>query len=429
MRDRQPLSDVALSSLSLTEPSLLSADIVAGTDDTKPKSHALKREPPQISTDNLPENFTKQFDEHTLFYDVIGHQNSVYIFCPRLMNLYELISHSLFYANGQKVSFHLSTYGERLHLIVLNGVSAEKIRIVNRYFDRELRVSQTNYPCFKGKNCLVTLSKNNPLNWIQDFVNYHVHEHAADAILLFDNGSSEYNLAELNHALAETNIESFLVVSAPFPYGPVLVDRNQQLQFLQIGLLNIARLRFLSEAKAVLSLDIDELVQPARQSIFKQTAQKTSGFLRFFGRWRYTKGVRYEQITHADHHYLQTPPKNHVPVTERSDKKHHKTSETQKIYTVCPPKYCYVPSKLPIKIPLDIHGFSISNTLLRKAVHFWVTTRKQCFWHLSGLTTNWKGKRPDTRAYLSLDPELKDTFDRLVKENVLRPASEHKKNG
>ena len=57
------------------------------------------------------------------------------------------------------------------------------------------------------------------------------------------------------------------VVSVPLPYGafPARGSRSRAL-FLQTALWNIARLRFLRDARAVLPCDVDELVTRQRRA-------------------------------------------------------------------------------------------------------------------------------------------------------------------
>ena len=50
---------------------------------------------------------------------------------------------------------------------------------------------------FAGRNCLMTLSRDNALDWIRDWAAFHVREHGADAVLFFDNGSTDYRPEEI----------------------------------------------------------------------------------------------------------------------------------------------------------------------------------------------------------------------------------------
>ena len=53
-------------------------------------------------------------------------------------------------------------------------------------WQEEVAVSPLGREAFAGRNCLVTLSRNNDLRWIRDWAAFHVREHGAEALLLFD---------------------------------------------------------------------------------------------------------------------------------------------------------------------------------------------------------------------------------------------------
>ena len=69
-------------------------------------------------------------------------------------------------------------------------------------------------------------------------------------------------------------------------------------------------------------------------------------------------------------------------------------------------------------MPLDVHGLEIKNMLCRKLVHALINTRRAGFWHMSGLTTKWKGNRPQSAEDLGFDPRLQATVADLVERGV-----------
>lgn len=67
---------------------------------------------------------------------------------------------------------------------------------------------------------LTTLSKNNPLEWLREWVVY-VAEHGIDAVLIYDNGATRYEPEELLRTLAAVGgMQRACVVDWPFPYCP-----------------------------------------------------------------------------------------------------------------------------------------------------------------------------------------------------------------
>ena len=247
---------------------------------------------------------------------------------------------------------------------------------------------------FAGLNCIVTVSKNNHLNWIRDFVEYHVNEHNLEALLFFDNESTDYTLSDLVNLFTNTKLKAFRVVSAPFPFGPVLKNRSSSPQYVQIASFNAARQFYLQSARAVLSLDIDELVAPSKSTVFDAAQASLFKMVRFKGYWRYTDGSHAENINHNDHYFRKEPE------------------------ATCPHKYCYVPSSLVGSLPMEWHGISLNNSMLRKILHKCVNYPKGRFWHCSGLTTCWKGVRLATLDNLVMDEVMKQTMQRNFEKDT-----------
>lgn len=86
-----------------------------------------------------------------------------------------------------------------------------------------------------------------------------------DAILFFDNDSDRYEPRQIIETLDQIKgLESVRVLSVPLPYGPLGKPGTwaHRAKFLQLGMLNIGRIRFLSMCASVLCCDLDELVAP-----------------------------------------------------------------------------------------------------------------------------------------------------------------------
>jgi len=78
-------------------------------------------------------------------------------------------------------------------------------------FEKVVEISQ-NHPPVRGNEenllTLVTLQKDNPLQWIKDWIRWHNHMHGVGRLILYDNGSREYGYDELAEAC--TSEENFL---------------------------------------------------------------------------------------------------------------------------------------------------------------------------------------------------------------------------
>ena len=111
--------------------------------------------------------------------------------------------------------------------------------------------------------------------------------HAANAFLIFDNGSGRYSFQDLLNSIElPKNVDILGVVNWPFKFGPQAVDHPYwDSDFCQYGALETARRRFLAKSRAVLSVDIDELVinELDSETIFDATANVDAESLSFTG--------------------------------------------------------------------------------------------------------------------------------------------------
>lgn len=136
---------------------------------------------------------------------------------------------------------------------------------------------------------LYTLSKDNDPVWVLDWARFHVVNHGADAVLLYDNGSARHDPGELLEMLRGA-LPGFPVdvVSWPFRYGPggVSSTTGWDSDFCQYGAFQDARFRFLGQAASVLNTDVDELVVSASgRSVFEAAEQNAAGCVAFPGDW------------------------------------------------------------------------------------------------------------------------------------------------
>jgi hypothetical protein len=225
------------------------------------------------------------------------------------------------------------------------------------------------------------VSKDNDLQWVRDWTQYHVRVHGLQAVLIFDNNSSRYEPSEILATLTSVSgIQQAQIIPAPLPYG---CKRYGDARFLQVGVLNIARLKFLSSAAAVLCTDIDELMRPVgREGIFAATRKSPLGYLLFRGRWRDAKApTNGARLLHSGHVY------------RRED-------------DLCPAtKYCIDPQGLCGFSHWDVHG------AVRGFLKNYLTTSKVGYWHCRQLSTNWNHARSTIEADgLEIDPDTASLF-------------------
>ncbi len=313
-----------------------------------------------------PEN---NYDRKTLFYDIFldDSKNYVYIYAPKLFNFESILKKWEPYLDGiHHPNWAIRKYKRFDTIKIKTEIPAKKLRFELAGRNFEVEISIANQDKFKNLNVLCTLSKNNKLEWIYDWMVHHHQEQGATGLIIFDNGSTIYSIHELRQFLSSVpGYEAIEVISAPQPFGPATATARAK--FLQPALLNLARARFLNNAAAVLCIDIDELViSKSNENIFEYTKKSLLGFVAFEGEWRYAK-LENSFARHADHVW-----KNH-----RDEK--------------CASKYCYSPDGVFGKLTLDVHGLAMFGRKL-----FPITKNFQ-FIHCRSINTGWKNSRANPK--------------------------------
>lgn len=302
------------------------------------------------------------YDFLTLAYDVVWMpaQRAVLMVCPKLLNLEAVLKSGRVQADGAALPRpRIKRY--RRHDEVWFACAHRPSEIVVRSEGIEItaQVSQQE-SLFDGRNVLMTKSKDNDLRWLTDWGVHHARAQSADAVLLFDNGSSSYELNAVQDAIgAKAGIASAAAIASDFPFGSwkatKLIHRSM---FYQAGMLNLARHRFLARARAVLPIDIDELICGA--STFDAACASRLGYVTIPGVWRYSNLPEGQMPTHSDHMWRRDP--------DAWSKE----------------KYCVVPGRLATRGAWDIHG--LHRYVLNKRV---MMTGARML-HCEHISTGWK---------------------------------------
>ncbi len=277
----------------------------------------LRREPPR-PPDDRKGGYEALFDYDTLYYDVFRSGDGRRVICqgPPLLGCQALSDLTFRLPDTERplVAYYLPprTIYQPTHRVHLFGEGLSEARtIVLQLADTriEVPIQPSGRARFAGRRVVTTLSKNNPLDWIRDWAEFNIRVHGADAIILYDNGSTDYTLADIGEHLGTLDgLADLLVVPWIFPYGPGVGPRNVQDSFFcQPGQLDHVRRRYCEEARAVLNTDIDELVVvPRGESIFERIEQSRRATFVFSGTWAEAVGRGEDfgrMIRHTDCRY------------------------------------------------------------------------------------------------------------------------------
>lgn len=348
------------------------------------------------------ENFARQFDSTTLIYDAvdIGDQRIV-LFAPPFFNLTGDLSRTNFFQGSERRQSDIRHF-DRHAQIRLQASPGVGIRAVGPLGDVALTISPNSLDLFRGRRVIFTMSKDNPIEWIVDWVKFNRDVHGADAVLIYDNASTAYDATALSAALRSVpGIERSAVVEWPFKYGPQGANSRDHWDsdFCQLGAWEHARWRFLQDARSVMNSDIDELVlSKSGQSVFEAAEQSLSGFVRYRGRW--IVGVNEpgeSEVTdrlprHRDFSILMPPSYQFSWLRGRRDT------------NACAAKWTVVPGKCPQRAQWLIH--SISSWL----PSYLPCSRNFSFSHFREIGSNWKYQRTSRMPF---DPSVHTTNELL----------------
>ena len=241
---------------------------------------------------------------------------------------------------------------------------------------------------FAGRNCIVAVNKDNRLDWIADWARVHAAAHGATGAVIFDNGSTAYTARDVVDVLAAVpGIAAAVVYDAPFPYGPA--DRGGRFdispRFFQTAMLNLARRDALARARAVLSLDIDEIaVSRSGASVFDAAVRHPLGLVSIPGSWVFPA------------------PDTAGPAGQRAHVFRAVPDEATN------PKWCVRPGGV-----MDRMGWAVHR--LDEVIHPLATRQRDVrLIHCRAASTGWKGGRFQWPARLECDSDLGAFLDRTL---------------
>lgn len=344
------------------------------------------RRKPHASVFKRPERFWSAFEDRALYYDAFWGENGtdVLLLGPPSLNLDEGLRQARFTAQPSGAVVKAEMFVSRSTMTTrLTDVPARSESIVVEAFNERFTLTiQPNLSArLKDARILFAINKNNRLDWVSTWADWHVRAHGADTVIVFDNGSTDYGPADIENILAAVpGLKSIAVIDLPHRFGArdsAVLSHHYWAHFLQITAFNLVLRRFGRQAFGLLNLDIDELAWSASGSIFEQTAATVLGTGRLRGQW--------------------VEP---VPEADGKEQGHFcfRHSHKNVLKRIAAPKWALDPRRGWID-GLDVHPYwhriynapAGANAFLPGAIMF----------HFKGINTNWKEHR---RAQLAFDP-------------------------
>lgn len=349
-----------------------------------PETSVLRREP-RGPRRPRPVEFLNAFEDRILYYDCFRYpyNDQILLIGPPPHNLASALQETEFVALPSGRKLHARMYPSRSTMITsLDGAPSDTATIG---FDLgghqyHLNVQPDSSAAFAGRRLLFTINKNNKLDWIRSWAEWHVRKHGAQAVLLFDNGSTDYGIGDIERVFSGiAGLETFSVISLPYKFGPLdhwILTHRFWPRFLQISATSIALRRFGMKAEGIVNCDIDELMWGKGRSVYDLVNESSLGAMRVPGRWI---EASYEGAAPTDHYGYQYRIKG---IGAR----------------LSPPKCIIAPGREWVR-DFKVHPYlhrvhgapGGHRTLARNAM----------FWHFRGINTNWKEDRTAARQITS----------------------------
>lgn len=153
-------------------------------------------------------NFAERFDYTTMWNDAIQtkHDN-ILLIGPPLYQINNWLKDNCSFEdqNNRKLQWIHNDY-DRMGITVLNTHNwIEYIWLVTPHGKYKIIVDPVSTE-FAGKSVLMSISQNNPVTWIRQWIDYHHTLHGINAVLIYDNGSTMYSVDELYNAIKRDDI-------------------------------------------------------------------------------------------------------------------------------------------------------------------------------------------------------------------------------
>ncbi|MDR7124865.1 hypothetical protein [Pseudotabrizicola sp. 4114] len=350
-----------------------------------PESLGLRREaPPRVEAPT--DAFWERYDSTTLFY-IAMHDAATYrlqVFAPPLLNFTPVVRRAQFFLEDQKLAPPRIIHGDKFDRLVFDKAPmGATLRMAMTGVEGVMPVLACEPARFAGRRVIYTMSKNNDLAWIRDWMVWYQRKHKADAVFFVDNDSTIYSADALAETLgAVEGYTSVALAQIPFRYGPdfATARRASYAQFLQTAFMNAFWMLSMRYARAMLNVDVDELIVSAKdEAIFDAVETARHGIVMATGHWRYPPPAK-SPVRHRDHTLAlpDDPP--------------------------CSPKYCLRANSLAARQQLKVHG--VKNF---KRMPF-VSRKDFTFLHCRNVSSSRRDERPQAEYAAMIEDSAAKTM-------------------
>ena len=271
---------------------------------TKFPDHWGFKRVPRRSKDLWVFNFEQNYDWDNLWYDAIQiNETTIILIGPPLYETSQFLKERCYFSNWTNRPLKFEIY--EMDRVCITVITVDKwissITLVDGSHRHNILVERPSTE-FQGKKTIVTISKNHPIPWLQQWIDYHKVVHNLDGLLIYNNQSTIYDSKELQETIQRPDMH-IRVVDYNVPFGCMGggdwewegkkgTSLPWDSDFSQYVMLEHAKWKFLYCSKLVINADTDELLILRKNSLdeianFCQTAETSV--------WLY-KGIWIEPI-------------------------------------------------------------------------------------------------------------------------------------
>ena len=348
-----------------------------------------------------PQAFLDRYEDRALVYDAFWHADGqrILLVGPPPMNLAPLYKTARYRAGTAEVrARHIASLSTMITELsgAPAGTAEITLELAGQSFVLPVRANlSANHA---GRRILFTMSQNNDLAWIAEWARWHRRQQGADAIVVFDNGSTRYDTGAIEETLLGVDgIERVSVESWPWRYGmtdEALKVNPFYILFLQVSSMSVLLRRFGAAAYGILNVDVDELVAtPAGTTVFDLVRQSPKGLLVMRGHYLEPVADGPGPHTHRDYTKMLADPKQAASRAK---------------------KWAIDPSRRWFE---DLRVMPYMHWIERRPLFAKSTPDGVFYRHFRGINTNWKDNRTDGSGIVRDQLVTDESFAKLVAAN------------
>ena len=201
--------------------------------------------------------FDESYDYTTIFSGVLKYDDNVVITSPPFLNIANFIKENVIITDGTK-NINLEFQDLDRCGVAVGKISKNATHLYLKYKDEDpldVKIESLETTRYENKRILFTMIKNDPMDWILNWVQYHHEIYGINGFVIFSNNSDEYTCEELENYLKSDSYE-LTVVDWEMKWG--VNGPPWDSDYCKIVALQYLKYKFAYDAEFVLNLDIDE---------------------------------------------------------------------------------------------------------------------------------------------------------------------------